>query len=125
MKGQKLYSWRCCRNKLPPGVTSTNKVLEMTIKAGARLAEPGEFTKRLFKWKNRLISGRSSYGFNYSKDRFSNEVCFDAKQWFFIREIGKLNEYLLNVLALIDYAVDFTEDEEEIDPSIPLELEMA
>ena len=30
------------------GVTSTNKVLEMVIKAGARIAEPGEFTKRAF-----------------------------------------------------------------------------
>ena len=27
---------------------STNKVLETVIKAGARLAEPGEFTKRAF-----------------------------------------------------------------------------
>ena len=30
------------------GVVSTNKVLESTIKAGARIAEPGEFTKRAF-----------------------------------------------------------------------------
>ena len=30
------------------GVVSTNKVLEAAIKAGARLAEPGEFTKRAF-----------------------------------------------------------------------------
>ena len=30
------------------GVVSTNKVLESIIKAGARIAEPGEFTKRAF-----------------------------------------------------------------------------
>ena len=30
------------------GVISTNKVLEEVIKAGARLSEPGEFTKRAF-----------------------------------------------------------------------------
>lgn len=30
------------------GVISTNSVLDQVIKAGARLAEPGEFTKRAF-----------------------------------------------------------------------------
>lgn len=30
------------------GIATTNKVLEMILKAGARLAEPGEFTKRAF-----------------------------------------------------------------------------
>ena len=31
----------------------------------------------------------------------------------------ELREYMLNVLALIEYAVDFTEDDEEVvDPSI-------
>lgn len=30
------------------GVVSTNRVLEEVIRAGARLAEPGEFTKRAF-----------------------------------------------------------------------------
>ncbi|MDZ7548406.1 GTPase, partial [Clostridium perfringens] len=37
-------------------------------------------------------------------------------------KINKLREYLLNVLALIEYAVDFTEDDEEVDPSIPLRV---
>lgn len=30
------------------GIVATNKVLENVIKAGARMAEPGEFTKRAF-----------------------------------------------------------------------------
>ncbi len=35
------------------GVAVTNKVLEILLLEGARLAEPGEFTKRAFlKWKN-------------------------------------------------------------------------
>ena len=29
---------------------------------------------------------------------------------------------MLNVLALVEFAVDFTEDDEEIDPSIPLKV---
>ena len=39
------------------------------------------------------------------------------------KEINKLREYMLNTLALIEYAVDFTEDEEEIDPDIPIKVE--
>ena len=30
------------------------------------------------------------------------------------REITELRKYLLNVLALIEYSVDFTEDDEEL-----------
>ena len=38
------------------------------------------------------------------------------------QEINKLREYLLNVLALIEYAVDFTEDDEEPDETIPVRV---
>ena len=39
------------------------------------------------------------------------------------RHINKLREYMLNVMALVEFAVDFTEDDEEIDPSIPKNVE--
>ena len=32
------------------GITVLKKVLEIVLKAGARLAEPGEFSQKLFKW---------------------------------------------------------------------------
>ena len=38
------------------------------------------------------------------------------------KEINRLREYMLNVLALVEFAVDFTEDDEEVDPSIPLKV---
>lgn len=34
------------------GIFMMRKILELAIWAGARLAEPGEFTKRAFKWKD-------------------------------------------------------------------------
>ena len=74
------------------GVVSTNKVLESIIKAGARIAEPGEFTKRAF------LNGRI--------DLSQAEAVMDL-----IR--AKTDEF----------AVDFTEDDEEIDPSIPKNVE--
>ncbi|NLL30385.1 MAG: tRNA uridine-5-carboxymethylaminomethyl(34) synthesis GTPase MnmE [Clostridiales bacterium] len=102
------------------GVTSTNKVLEMTIKAGARLAEPGEFTKRAFlNGRIDLSQAEAVMDLITAKTDLAMKSALMQSNGSLSREIGKLNEYLLNVLALIEYAVDFTEDEEEIDPSIP------
>lgn len=37
------------------GISTTNKVLELLLNNGCRLAAPGEFTKRaFFKWENRF-----------------------------------------------------------------------
>ena len=42
------------------GMIPIRRILELTIDHGARLAEPGEFTKRAFKWQIRPYTGRSS-----------------------------------------------------------------
>ncbi len=47
------------------GIATTNKVLELVLENGARMAEPGEFTKRaFFKWSYRFDTSRICYGFN-------------------------------------------------------------
>lgn len=38
------------------------------------------------------------------------------------REINDLRTKVLDIVALIEYAVDFTEDEEDIDPEIPIRV---
>lgn len=38
------------------------------------------------------------------------------------KEINRLRKYLLDVLALIEYDVDFTEDDEETDATIPVKV---
>ena len=59
------------------GILMTKRILETVIKNGARLAEPGEFTKRaflsgrtgrvyktgFFKWKNRFVESGSCNGY--------------------------------------------------------------
>jgi len=42
------------------GAIAVNEVLRLALRYGARLAEPGEFTKRAFIWTNRPSPGRSS-----------------------------------------------------------------
>ena len=55
------------------GLVSVNKVLQLILAQGVRLAEPGEFTKRAFKWTYRFITSRSCYGFDSSKNRSCDE----------------------------------------------------
>ena len=105
------------------GVTSTNKVLENTIKAGARLAEPGEFTKRAFlNGRIDLSQAEAVMDLITAKTELAMKSALMQSSGSLSQRINKLNEYLLNVLALIEYAVDFTEDDEEIDPTIPIRV---
>lgn len=105
------------------GVTSTNKVLEAVIKAGARLAEPGEFTKRAFlNGRIDLSQAEAVIDIIRAKTDLAMKSALLQSKGSLSQEINKLNEYLLNVLALIEYAVDFTEDDEELDPTIPIRV---
>lgn len=105
------------------GVTSTNKVLENVIKAGARLAEPGEFTKRAFlNGRIDLSQAEAVMDLINAKTDLAMKSALMQSSGELSKRIGQLGEYLLNVLALIEFAVDFTEDDEEIDPSIPIKV---
>lgn len=106
------------------GVVSTNKVLEAVIKAGARLAEPGEFTKRAFlNGRIDLSQAEAVIDIIRAKTDLAMKSALMQSNGSLSAEINKLREYMLNVLALVEYAVDFTEDDEEIDPEIPLKVQ--
>ncbi|MGL5152086.1 MAG: tRNA uridine-5-carboxymethylaminomethyl(34) synthesis GTPase MnmE [Clostridium sp.] len=105
------------------GVVSTNKVLEEIIKAGARLSEPGEFTKRAFlNGRIDLSQAEAVIDIIRAKTDLAVKSAVMQSSGALSIEINKLREYMLNILALIEYAVDFTEDDEEIDESIPLRI---
>lgn len=97
------------------GVVSTNSVLNEIIKAGARLAEPGEFTKRAFlNGRIDLSQAEAVMDIITAKTELSMKAAMLQSKGALSREITELRKYLLNVLALIEYAVDFTEDDEDI-----------
>lgn len=97
------------------GIVSTNSVLNEIIKAGARLAEPGEFTKRSFlNGRIDLSQAEAVMDIITAKTELSMKSAMLQRNGALSKEIAKLREYLLNVLALIEYAVDFTEDDEDI-----------
>lgn len=105
------------------GVTSTNRVLQEVIKAGARLAEPGEFTKRAFlNGRIDLSQAEAVIDIIRAKTELSMKSAMLQSQGKLSQAINTLRERLLNVLALIEYAVDFTEDDEEPDETIPVRV---
>lgn len=101
------------------GVISTNKVLEEIIKAGARLSEPGEFTKRAFlNGRIDLSQAEAVIDIIRAKTDLSMKSAMMQHTGLLSQEINNLRAYMINTLALIEYAVDFTEDDEEEDPTI-------
>lgn len=105
------------------GVTSTNRVLQEIIKAGARIAEPGEFTKRAFlNGRIDLSQAEAVMDIIRAKTDLSMKSAVMQSSGYLSREINKLREYMLNTLALIEYSVDFTEDDEEVDESVPIRI---
>lgn len=105
------------------GVVSTNKVLESVIKAGARLAEPGEFTKRAFlNGRIDLSQAEAVMDIIKAKTDLAMKSALMQSSGHLSTQINKQREYMLNILALVEFAVDFTEDDEDVDPSIPIKV---
>ena len=93
------------------GVVSTNKVLESVIKAGARLAEPGEFTKRAFlNGRIDLSQAEAVMDIIKAKTDLAMKSALMQSSGHLSTQINKQREYMLNILALVEFAVDFTED---------------
>ena len=105
------------------GVVSTNAVLQEVIKAGARLADPGEFTKRAFlNGRIDLSQAEAVMDIITAKTELSMKSAMKQSEGRLSTEINRLRQGTLDVLALIEYAVDFTEDEEDVDPSINIDV---
>lgn len=105
------------------GVVSTNRVLEEVIKGGARIAEPGEFTKRAFlNGRIDLSQAEAVMDIITAKTDLAMKSAVMQSEGLLSREINRLRKYLLDVLALIEYDVDFTEDDEEPDETVPIRV---
>ena len=64
------------------GVFVMKKILELVLRNGARVAEPGEFTKRAFLNGRIDLSGRSSHGCDRIKKCICIEEFSKSVKWF-------------------------------------------
>lgn len=98
------------------GVLAAKKVLEEVIKAGARMAEPGEFTKRAFlNGRIDLSQAEAVTDIINAKTEVSMKAAVQQSKGKVSKEINSLREDLLEIIASIEATVDYPEaDLEEV-----------
>ncbi|MBR2103543.1 MAG: tRNA uridine-5-carboxymethylaminomethyl(34) synthesis GTPase MnmE [Prevotella sp.] len=102
-----------------------NEILELLLKNGCRMAEPGEFTKRAFlNGKMDLSQAEAVADLIASNSRVSHKVAMSQLRGKISSELGVLREKLLKLTALLELELDFSdhEDLEFADRSELLEL---
>ncbi|MGA2317887.1 MAG: tRNA uridine-5-carboxymethylaminomethyl(34) synthesis GTPase MnmE, partial [Thermodesulfobacteriota bacterium] len=91
------------------------KVLELVLKQGARMALPGEFTKRAFlNGRIDLTQAEAVIDLIRAKTQTSLEIANQQLSGWLYREMAELKARLIEHLALIEAHIDFPE--EEIEP---------
>ena len=95
------------------GVVSTNKVLESIIKAGARIAEPGEFTKRAF-LNGRIDLSQAEAVIDIIDAKSEREANEGIKQLdgYLSKEINEIKQLIMNELINIEVSIDYPEYDE-------------
>lgn len=94
------------------GVLVLQEILDAVLQSGARLAEPGEFTKRAFlNGRIDLTQAEAVIDLIQSKTRRSLEMANLQREGRLGMEIRRIREDLLNLLALLEAGIDFPEDE--------------
>lgn len=96
------------------GVTPTKRIFQEIIKAGARVAEPGEFTKRAFlNGRIDLSQAEAVIDIIRAKTELSMKSAVLQSNGRISKEIDSLRNRLLQTIAHIEATVDFPEDDLE------------
>ncbi|WP_456392735.1 tRNA uridine-5-carboxymethylaminomethyl(34) synthesis GTPase MnmE [Persephonella sp.] len=92
------------------------KILDEAVYFGARLAQPGEFTKRAFlNGKIDLTQAEAIADLIEAKTEKASQAAVNLLQGKLSEEVKKLRETLLELISLIEAEINFPEDIEEID----------
>ena len=95
------------------GIATTNKILELLLSNGCRLAEPGEFTKRAFlNGRIDLIEAEGVMDLINSKTEKSMELAINQVNGHTSNLIKELREKLIKIIANINVNIDYPEYED-------------
>ena len=91
-----------------------NKILEFLVNAGARIAAPGEFTRRAFvNGKMDLAQAEAVADVIASQSAASHRVAMNQLKGGFSSELKTLREKLLTMTSLLELELDFSEEDVE------------
>jgi tRNA modification GTPase len=97
------------------GVLVTRRLLDLLLSAGARMADPGEFTQRAFlNGKLDLTQAEAVMDLIRAQTELALRAANEQLAGHLGREVSDIRELLLTVLAHVEAYIDFPD--EEIDP---------
>lgn len=97
------------------GISVTNKVLELVLSNGARLAEPGEFLKRAFlNGKKDLIEAEAISDLINAKTEEARKMSLKGLSGELSKKIKTLRNKILNIITNIEVNIDYPEYEDAI-----------
>lgn len=92
------------------GIHTVNRVLQLTLNNGARMAEPGEFTKRAFlNGRVDLSQAEAVMDFIRAKTNEASKVANQQVQGRLKTYIESLRQSILNILAQVEVNIDYPE----------------
>ena len=93
------------------GILVLQEILQAVLAGGARLAEPGEFTKRAFlNGRLDLAQAEAVIDLIQAKTRRSLEIAHAQRAGRLSEEVQALQDDLLDLLALLEAEIDFPEE---------------
>jgi tRNA modification GTPase len=102
------------------------RTMRLLLRAGARQAEPGEFTKRAFlNGRIDLSQAEAVMDVIRSRTELSHRAAQEQLRGGLSREVAAIRERLIGVTAAVEAAVDFPEEDLETPEGRPLEEELA
>lgn len=107
------------------GIVATGKVMELCIDNRARIAEPGEFTKRAF-LNGRIDLSQAEAVIDAVRSKTEESLRIAAKNLDgdIRNKIKKLREKILRILVQLEASIDFIEEDLEITPYKDLERDV-
>jgi len=92
------------------GISTTNKILELLLSNGCRLAEPGEFTKRAFlNGRIDLVKAEAVMDLINSKTEKARDLAIHQLDGQVSNEISKLRNIINKTIANIEVNIDYPE----------------
>ncbi len=90
------------------------RLLELLLKTGARMARPGEFTQRAFlNGKMDLSQAEAVADLIASSNAANHKMALKQMRGGFSSEIKKLRDQLLHFIAMVELELDFSEEDVE------------
>ncbi len=97
------------------GAVALQSILASVLKQGARLAEPGEFTKRAFlNGRIDLTQAEAVIDVINARTAKSLQIATAQMDGHLRKEVESIREMLINFMARVEAAIDFPEDVEDL-----------